>query len=162
MLSIWYNRTIKWKGALFHRMNDHFAWLIKTINEAIEKKCNAELSVHNITFSQIKIIMALYHSEKQAYSLKELEKLFHCSQATMAGTVARLENKGLVKRCSLPGDKRIKSIELTTAGKELAEKACTKLTDLENWLTKMLSPSEKQELKRLLEIIHDSILNSKV
>lgn len=136
---------------------DNFVPLLKMISEGIEKKINNELKEHDITFSQIRVVALLYRSVQDNYSMKELEKIFHVSQQTIAGIVNRLEEKKMIVSLSDPEDKRIKRIKLTENGKKLGEEAQIKVKKIEEWISTPLSAEEQVMLVSLLNKIYNYI-----
>lgn len=140
-----------------NNMQERIIPIVKLLSEIVEKKANSELRAYDITIAQIRVIGVLYMSEVGECSLKELEAIFHTAQATIAGIVSRLEDKGLVVGVSDPQDRRIKKVRLTKAGEELADKSQAKVYDMENWLTSNLEEGEKKELLRLLYKVYDTV-----
>lgn len=131
--------------------------MVKLLSEIIEKKANGELKKYDITIGQVRVLAILYYSEQKECSLKELERIFHTSQATIAGIVSRLENKKFLVGVSDVQDRRIKKVRLTKAGEDLAKNAQVKVNDMEKWLTSNLEKEEREELIRLLYKMYDTI-----
>ena len=51
----------------------------------------------------------------------ELAQLMHCDNSNITGLVDRLTERGLVERLAAEGDRRVKLVALTEAGRDLAE-----------------------------------------
>jgi DNA-binding MarR family transcriptional regulator len=51
----------------------------------------------------------------------ELAQLMHCDNSNITGLVDRLTERGLVERLAAEGDRRVKLVALTAAGRDLAE-----------------------------------------
>jgi MarR family transcriptional regulator, organic hydroperoxide resistance regulator len=51
----------------------------------------------------------------------ELAHMMHCDSSNITGIVDRLTERGLVERLPAEGDRRVKLVALTGAGRELAE-----------------------------------------
>jgi DNA-binding MarR family transcriptional regulator len=51
----------------------------------------------------------------------ELAQQMHCDNSNITGLVDRLTERGLVERLAAEGDRRVKLVALTVAGRELAE-----------------------------------------
>lgn len=130
--------------------------LMKRLNEMLEKNANNDLMAQGITFSQMKMLVALYKSPDRSATLKELERIFDVAQATTAGIAVRLEKKKLVEGYVDPDDKRIKHIRLSEAGRELCERTKESMDRSERWLMKALDEQEEAELHRLLQKIYDN------
>ncbi len=128
--------------------------LIKMIVEKLEKKINHDLKEYGITFSQIRIVILLYHSVREDYAMKELEEIFQVSQQTMAGIINRLEKKKLVQSYHDPVDHRVKRIRLTDEGKNMGERVYGQMARNEEWVERSLTAEEREELIRLLQKIY--------
>lgn len=139
------------------KSQDRVIPIVKLLSEIIEKKANGELKKYNITIGQVRVLGILYYSQHQECSLKELEKIFRTSQATIAGIVSRLEDKKLIIGFPDTQDKRIKKVKLTKEGEMLASEAQLKVNDMEKWLTSKLAKDERGELIRLLYKVYDTI-----
>lgn len=138
-------------------MLNECAPLIKTISEIIEKKANALLREYDVTSGQVHILVALSQAENAEYTLKELEEMFHVSQATIAGIVSRLELKHLVQGNTDINDRRVKRVKLTASGHGIAMIAKEKLAETEDWMLKDLKLDDRKKLKELLETIYRTI-----
>ena len=131
--------------------------LMKRLNELMIKTGNSELQSQDITFSQMKVLVMLEHSEGYSATLKEIERHFEVAQATVAGIAIRLERKGMVESYMDAADRRIKHIRLTEKGLELLQRTRESIDRSEAWLVSPLDEDEKEELHRLLQKIYDSI-----
>lgn len=140
--------------------NYSIALLIKIINEAFEKRANRILRQYNLTFSQARILICLSREGDEGHSLKELEKLFHVTQQTVAGTVSRLEEKGLVTAFAEKNDKRIKNVRLTEDGKHVIRHISREIRELEEWLEKGFDQAEKLNIRRLLQKLYERVEQS--
>lgn len=130
---------------------------IKKISDAMAKRANRSLQAHNLTLSQSLMLMTLADSEKKTHSLKELEAHFHVAQSTMAGLVARLERKGMLKTLSDPEDRRVKLVQLTRAGYETSQACLADIHQDEEALTCRLSDEEKALLMDMLRRVYASL-----
>ena len=92
--------------------------LIKQINDELLKNANNALRLQNITLAQLDVLVQLSHAPKGQYSLKELEQILHVAQSTAAGIISRLEQKGFVAGLGDAADRRIKQVQITSAGVE--------------------------------------------
>jgi DNA-binding MarR family transcriptional regulator len=71
--------------------------------------------------------------------------------ATMTGVLDRLESRGLVRRERSSKDRRAVRIYLTPAGKALEEPLMRAVAQLNERAMAGLSPSEREELVRMLD-----------
>ncbi len=132
-------------------------FLIKQIQDGIEKHANNDLRENNLTMVQNRVIMLLHMSPDAAKSLKELEKEFNVSQPTMAGIIRRLTDKGYVTTFGDPSDKRIKIVRLTGAGIERGNEARKYIEKMEAKLLSNLSQEEQIQFRQLLLKVLSSI-----
>lgn len=70
--------------------------------------------------------------------------------ATSGAVIARLENKGLLRRDADPQDKRRKLLSLTPAGEQMVAAMKTAVEQVQNNIMAPLAEGEAQELNRLL------------
>jgi MarR family transcriptional regulator, 2-MHQ and catechol-resistance regulon repressor len=92
---------------------------------------------------------ALLHKGPQ--TITEIQSRVLLASGSMTAAVDRLEKKGLIRRTSAPGDRRVKVLKLTPTGRRVVQAAYDRhAADLESAMT-VLSPSEKQELRALLK-----------
>jgi MarR family transcriptional repressor of mepA len=134
---------------------DGVEYLIKLINDRIEKLINNELRSINLTRSQMILLMRL--SCYKGYSkLKDLEKILGVSQATLSGIVSRLEAKGLIKSLQDPGDRRVKLVELTESGRELAGKSRDKISSGSSFLKSRFTEEEYETLMEMLSRVYEA------
>lgn len=79
----------------------------------------AELA-RDLTPPQIHSLMWLH--EEGSLPITTLAHRVHCAAPTLTGVVDRLERVGLVARKREPADRRVVLVELTAAGKKIADK----------------------------------------
>ena len=73
------------------------------------------------------------------------------STGSMTAAVDRLEEKGLLRRTSAPGDRRVKVLKLTRAGRRVVETAYGRhAAELESAMS-VLNPTEKRDLRATLK-----------
>ena len=113
--------------------------LIKRLNDTIKKEANNDLQKHGVTVVQIKVLIKLDHAEENTLPLKELERYFDVSQATMAGVIVRLERAGLV------------------AGRSLCLSTRSNMIKNEEKLFSCLTQEEHTQLRALLYKVYDSV-----
>lgn len=87
-------------------------------------------------------------------SLAELSRYLNVSSANMTGLVDRLEKKGLVKRGSKEGDRRITIVVLTETGKPLSRSVPD---PIEEKLIHGLDHVSTDELKKITDAIHEVV-----
>ncbi|MBE5803455.1 MAG: MarR family transcriptional regulator [Clostridiales bacterium] len=133
-----------------------FGLYIKRISDLLGKYANRNLQSHNLTVSQVHMLMHMAGEKRPSYSLKELETRFRVAQSTMAGLASRLERKGLVESLSDPDDKRVKRLRLTEAGHAVCQAAICHIHETEDRLTACLTPQERSQLLSLLRRVYEA------
>ena len=124
----------------------HCGELIKRLNDILGRCANEELRADDMTSSQVKMLMIINETKDECITLKELEKHFGVAQATIAGTAARLEKKGMIESFYDPSDKRVKHVRITDKGRAMCVHAGKAMHDKEKWFLSALSADEKEEL----------------
>ncbi|UWD48494.1 MarR family transcriptional regulator [Clostridioides difficile] len=127
------------------------------MHESLEKRLNSELRSSNLTLAQLQLLLTLYDSKDKTFTLKELEKRLHVAQSTIVGTTSRLEKKGFIMSLSVPDDKRIKKVGLTTKGEECCLTTQNKMEDIEKLLLSNLNDEEKEQFICLLKKVYEVI-----
>jgi len=128
---------------------------LKMANNCMEQYINGKLNSRNLTGSQLHLLLWLGEQPEGAATMKEMERVFRVAQSTVCGIVSRMEKKGLLEDAPLPGDRRVKRIRLTDAGRELRGQCISDFDAAESWLTESLSQDEASLLKGLLRKICD-------
>lgn len=131
--------------------------LIKRLNDTIKKEANNDLQKHGVTVVQIKVLIKLDRAQANTLPLKELERYFDVSQATMAGIIVRLERAGLVEACADERDKRVKLVRLSETGRSLCLNARSNMIKNEQRLFSCLTQEEHTQLRELLYKVYDSV-----
>lgn len=91
----------------------------KKISEKLERRANCEGDKRDITFSQGKVLWYLHKHEGEDVTMRDIEKFFDCSHATVSGIVSRLVEKGYVAVETDKNDRRAKNVRTTGKGKRL-------------------------------------------
>lgn len=97
--------------------------------------------------------MAVRELEKPL-SMRELAERLYCDASNVTGIVDRLEERGLVERQILPGDRRVKRLVLTDEGRALRTAHQARLA-VDVPLVSSLSPDERRMLADLFRRVAD-------
>lgn len=130
--------------------------LLKRLHDLMEKNANRNLQELGVTLSQMKMLFILHELPERSATMKELERFFGVTQATIAGTVVRLEKKALIESYMDEGDKRVKHVRLSPEGHDICRRAAAQMERNEEWLVRALSAEEQEELRRLLQKLYDA------
>ena len=131
--------------------------LIKQINDELLKNANNALRLQNITLAQLEVLDQLNQAPKGQYSLKEFEQILHVAQSTAAGIISRLEQKGFVAGLGDAADRRIKQVQITSAGVECVRNALHHRIKAEELLLSNLTEAERDIFYMLLKKVRDSL-----
>lgn len=125
-------------------------FLIKQIHDRLEKRANNALRATGLTLMQTSILMALEEAAENQLSMKAMERQFQVAQSTIAGIVARLEQKGFVEALADAADRRVKLVHVTPAGEACCRKAAYYRQEAEETLLHGFSQEERAVLNALL------------
>ena len=131
--------------------------LMKRLYDIIEKDANSEMQKEDVTLSQMKMLAFLRGRADRSATLKEMERYFDVSQATIAGIAARLEKKGMIEGYADERDRRIKHVRLTEDGGELCKRAKASMDRVEERLLSPLSAEERQLMRSYLMRMYDDL-----
>jgi DNA-binding MarR family transcriptional regulator len=82
-------------------------------------------------------------------TMSEIATLLHCDNSNVTGIVDGLEEKGLATRRPSAGDRRVKLIELTAAGRKIRTRLTRAVEKPPAWV-EALSPADQRTLRDLL------------
>lgn len=135
----------------------HCGELLKRLNGIFEKRLNNQLQQDDLTLTQLKTLLVLEVCEEQTATMKELERYFGVTQATVAGIISRLEKKEMVSGFTDARDKRIKHVKLAEKGWQICRQAKKNMEQEEQALLTPLDENERKEFKRLLIAVYKNM-----
>lgn len=125
--------------------------LIKKSALVFDKLSNQLLAPYDLTNSQFKILMVLYHAPGDCVRQADIEERFSMTNPTVTGLVQKLEAKDLVRRIPHPIDGRSKVLTLTEKSLTMKEELLELANELECRMTANLTAAERDRLAVLLE-----------
>lgn len=131
--------------------------LIKQIHDCLEKQANNALRSKGLTLMQMSVMTDLQEAPEKKLSMKELERHFQVAQSTVAGIVARLEQKGFVEAVGDPADRRIKLVHITPEGEACWEEGEFYRKEAEEMLLQGFSREEQTLFHTLLIKAADNV-----
>lgn len=131
--------------------NAKISILVKKSALTFDKLSNQLLTPYDLTGSQFKILMVLYHTPEGSVRQADIEAKFSMTNPTVTGLVQKLEAKGLVRRVPHPGDKRSKVLVLTERAMAMRDELLALADSLERQMTTNLNAAECRQLAFLLE-----------
>lgn len=131
--------------------------LLKQINDELRKNANNAMRAQDMTLAQLEALIQLEQAPEGRRSLKELEQLLHVAQSTAAGIISRLEQKGYVEGFGDAGDRRVKLVRITPAGRACVGAALHHRAEAEKRLLSSLTEAERNIFYLLLKKVRDSL-----
>ncbi|MEO3875146.1 MarR family transcriptional regulator [Nonomuraea sp. B12E4] len=127
---------------------------IKRAEQTTQAAKEHVLRDHGITPAQQSAMAIL--SDHDGITAAELARKCAVTPQTMNSTLGRLEKRGLVERRPHPMHGTLIEVRLTTAGRELFDRADAHVAELDSALAKELSAEELADLKHLLKRVGDT------
>jgi DNA-binding MarR family transcriptional regulator len=112
--------------------------LVQGINARISDR-------HDLTPVQARLICVLAFGPR---GMAELAQCFGVEKATLTGLVDRAEQRGLVERSPVPGDRRALHVTLTDAGRLAATAFHAEATEELNYLLSSLPSRDREHFRR--------------
>jgi len=129
------------------------AILIKILANHIKRNLDTAASfgpLYNLTGTQIQIIGYIYHSPKGDIFQKDIETKFSIRRSTATGILQLMEKNELITREPVEYDARLKKIVLTEKALTVTRQAHRNFTELEERMTKGISPEELEVFRSLI------------
>jgi MarR family 2-MHQ and catechol resistance regulon transcriptional repressor len=125
-------------------------WIVLVrCHHALSKVAERSIQETGLCLTDFAALEALLHKGPQTIS--EIQGRVLLASGSMTAAVDRLEKLGLIRRTSAPGDRRVKVLKLTPAGKRVAEAAYGQhAAELESAMS-VLNTTEKRELHAMLK-----------
>lgn len=143
---------------------NHIGRMLKVVSNYMDMNSNNNLAEINMTRSQMGALVYVFVNTRKGKEVNQvdIEREFNLKNPTVTGILNRLEEKEYIKRVPSSKDKRYKKIELTDSGRKIVECGKVKADEMEDKLLSVLEDSEKEELKRLLNKVIESIKREEI
>lgn len=99
-------------------LKDQVCYALYSTSGEVTKAYGELLKPHQLTYPQFVVMMALWQDD--GASPTNLAKAVGLSKATLSPVLKKLESNGYLKRESVPGNDKAKSMALTKKGREFA------------------------------------------
>ena len=129
-------------------LKNDVGYLIKSINDKLKVRADAELKQYHLTMSQSRVLVYLRSRGGQA-TQKEIETFLDVAHPTVVGLVSRMEQNGYVT-CWPCEDGRNKYVKLTAQAEAIDRDMQENMHANEEMLLAPLSPEEREQLRDLL------------
>jgi DNA-binding MarR family transcriptional regulator len=124
----------------------------------LEKEGNRLLRPLALTESQFNILMLLrYQSDGGELNQTRIGDMLLVNRSNVTGLIDRMEQAGWVQRSAQEGDRRVKQVSLTPAGRELLEKAEVIYREQVKKVIGSLPKEERVQLCRTLEKVREKL-----
>ena len=130
--------------------------LIKNINDKLKVNADADLKHYNLTLAQSRVL-AFLQSKGGSATQKEIEVFWEVSHPTVVGIVSRMEHNGYVITWIDKADKRNKIVKLTEQAEIIGQDMEQNILDNERKMLTSLTPTEIEQLRRMLAIIYKNL-----
>ena len=110
-----------------------------------------------LTQTQSKILGFLAFQGTKDVFQKDVEEAFQIRSSTATGILKRLENKGLIRRCSVSYDKRLRKILITPEARLICEAVNREIMKGEAVLRKDLEPDELELFFTVIDKIKKNV-----
>lgn len=130
--------------------------------EMLAKEADRVLKPFKLTQSQFNVLMLLrYQSEKGELNQTRLGRMLLVNRSNVTGLVDRMERDGYVARGAEAGDRRVKNVHMTEAGRKICDKAAKAYFARIQEIISPLSPTGVKDLNKKLDEIRQRILGKK-
>ena len=131
--------------------------LINNLIKGVVSRTHPDTGVRPQTQLQAGILGYLYHKKEQPVYQKNIEEEFNISGATATNTLRVMERNGLLTRCAMDKDARLKRIMLTEPAKKGHRLAEAHMEMMEEKMMQGLKRAEREELLRLLAVVRENL-----
>jgi MarR family transcriptional regulator, 2-MHQ and catechol-resistance regulon repressor len=119
--------------------------------QAIAKLIHADLQGTGLGESDFRVLEILLH--KGAQPVNVIGPKVNLTAGSISVAVDRLHSRGLVSRVEDPGDRRVRIVDLTPAGRELIVPVFRRRAAVLEDVFAVLRPGERVQLERLLKAV---------
>ena len=128
------------------------SWLVffKAMH-AVSKLIQADLQRTELGESDFRVLEVLLH--KGAQPVNALGPRVNLTPGSISAAVDRLHGRGLVSRVEDAGDRRVRIVDLTPAGREMIEPIFRRRAAILEQVFEVLTPEERINLEQMLKEI---------
>ena len=134
----------------------HVGYLIKVIDDKLQKKADMDLKQHDLTMMQSRVLAFLAGKGGHA-TQKEVEVFLEVAHPTVVGIISRMERADFLISYPDREDKRNKIVELTAKSHRIGQEIERTINTQEKKLLAGMSAEQVAELERLLNIIYKNL-----
>lgn len=126
---------------------------LRVIQRMIHHRVEKNRAAHGdtLTFVQTRTLHFLEkHSQDDVYQ-KDLEKELNIRRSTATAILNVLERDGYIERISVEKDKRLKKLVVTQKARDLSERMCQDIEQMEITLSKHISSEDLEVFYRVMD-----------
>lgn len=131
--------------------------MIGTCNQITQDLTRRMMEELSLSLAKYEVLAAVNGADNGEITMSNLSRELNVSNANMTGMTSRLQSDGFLEKRSLPTDRRIYSVALTDAGREILEKAKIKY-DL--WVKELMSKLEEDAVQDINAFLDNLSLKS--
>lgn len=133
---------------------------LRSLNNLIMRKVEnspVKKQVDSVTGTNGWIIGFLSENADKDIYQKDLEEQFSITRSTASKVLILMEKKGLIERCGVPHDARLKKLTLTEKAWEISELMIEDATQMEKILTKGFTEEELEYFYSCIQKMKNNI-----
>lgn len=111
------------------------------IARLLQREINESVLPAGVTRQQYQILSYIYRQEKDVFQ-RDVEAYFSMPRSTVSGLMKELELAGLIRRCQVESDSRLKRLVLTDKGLGVCRMVRKGMVDLNQQLSGGISDEE--------------------
>lgn len=133
---------------------DHLGYTIKRLYLVMGQYFNDVLRPYGVAHSQWYVLFYLHQAGRTTQ--RSLQDQLQVESATLTATLQSLEQKGWVSRHASSADRRVKELELSTAGKQLWASLPDPIAAIQQ---RMLQGIDEAEVRAAQKVLQKAIRN---
>ena len=136
-------------------MNSSFHYLVMAEQAMVQKALLARIKGSGVTLGQPKVLD--YLKDHNGSSQKEIARGCHIEAGSLTSILNRMEEKGLVERRMLHGNRRNSYVFLTEKGEELRNLVTESFESIENEAFRGISEADRQQFMKTFSRIYENL-----
>ena len=136
-------------------MNSSFHYLVMAEQAMVQRALLARIKGSGLTLGQPKVLD--YLKDHTGSSQKEIARGCHIEAGSLTSILNRMEEKGLVERRMLHGNRRNSYVFLTEKGEELRNLVTESFESIENEAFRGISEADRQQFMKTFSRIYENL-----
>lgn len=136
-------------------MNSSFHYLVMAEQAMVQRALLARIKGSGLTLGQPKVLD--YLKDHNGSSQKEIARGCHIEAGSLTSILNRMEEKGLVERRMLHGNRRNSYVFLTEKGEELRNLVTESFESIENEVFRGISEADRQQFMKTFSRIYENL-----